>query len=174
MVEIREYLRYFIDQLHGNYEKALADLTADEWRHRPGPETNHIGFTAWHWVRTEDNVVNFVLQRKNTVWLDQGLDQNWQLPKAAQGTGMPREEAHAMTVPPPAEFLPYARAVWQSTAPYYAALTPDELDRVVRVMPFGEIPVLQALGQILIAHGNQHLGEIWLTRELQGKSGQGF
>jgi len=37
-----------------------------------------------------------------------------------------------------------------------------------------EIPVLQALGQTIIAHGNQHLGEIWLTRELQGLKGIGF
>ena len=41
------------------------------------------------------------------------------------------------------------------------------------MQPFGEIPVLQVLGQTLIAHGNQHLGEIWLTRELQGLAGIG-
>ncbi|HEY7295981.1 MAG TPA: DinB family protein [Dehalococcoidia bacterium] len=90
-MEIRDYLRHFIDQLHENYGKALEDLSPDQWRYRPGPETNHIAFTAWHWVRTEDNVVNFVLQRKSTVWLDMGLDQKWQLPKAAQGTGMPHD-----------------------------------------------------------------------------------
>ncbi|HEY7295980.1 MAG TPA: hypothetical protein VH916_13120 [Dehalococcoidia bacterium] len=77
-------------------------------------------------------------------------------------------------MPPPAEFLPYARAVWESTAPYYDRLTTEEMNRVVRIMPFGEIPVLQAIGQIVIAHGNQHLGEIWLTRELQGLTGQGL
>jgi len=173
-VEIRDYLRHFIDQLHENYAKALEDLSLEQWQRRLGPTTNHIGFTAWHWIRTEDNVVNFVLQRKNTVWLEQGLDQQWHLPKAAQGTGMEPDEAHAMTVPPPAEFLPYARAVWESTAPYYAGLTADEMNRIVKVMPFGEIPILQAIGQTVIAHGNQHLGEIWLTRELQETTGQGM
>ncbi len=173
-MDLRSVLIHFIDQLHDNAAKALEDLSPEEWRYRPGDDTNHIGFTAWHWVRTEDNVVNFILQRKNTVWLELGLDQKWQLPKAAQGTGMPHDEAHGLVVPPPDEFLPYARAVWQSTAPYYAGLTAEEFARVVRVMPFGEIPVAQAITQTVLVHGNQHLGEIWLTRELLGKTGQGM
>jgi len=172
-MEIQSYLHHFISALHRDYRRALADLTDAQFYFRPNATTNHIAFTAWHWVRTEDNIVNFVLQRRNTIWLEGGLDQAWTLPKAAQGTGMPAEEAHAMRVPSVAAFLAYAEQVWSTTATYLDEVTLADLDRVLLVRPFGEIPALQALGQTLIAHGNQHLGELWLTRELQGLTGIG-
>ena len=115
-----------------------------------------------------------MLQRQQTVWLAHQLDERWGLPRITQGTGMPAEEAYALRLPSLGDFLDYARKVWASTDRYLDALTMEELSRIIKVNPFGEIPVLQALGQILIAHGNQHLGEIWLTRELQGLKGVGF
>ena len=173
-METVAYLQHFIGALHDEYAKALGDLTTEQLHYRPSATTNHIAFTAWHWVRTEDNIVNFVLQRASTVWLAEGLDQKWALPRVAQGTGMAQTDAYALTVPSAAEFMDYAQKVWASTAPYIAALTSNEWSRIVKVQPFGEIPVLQVLGQTLIAHGNQHLGEVWLTRELQGLTGIGF
>ena len=119
-------------------------------------------------------MVNFVLQRRPTVWLEHGLDTKWDLPKAAQGTGMPREEAYALRMASMGELVAYAREVWGATDRYLEGVTADELSRITRVMPFGEIPVLQALGQTLIAHGNQHMGEMWLIRELQGLPGIGM
>lgn len=172
-MEIRDYLKHFIGALHRSYERALSDLSEEQFYYRPSAHTNHIAFTAWHWVRTEDNIVQFVLQRQQTVWLANGLDERWGLPRTAQGTGMPPEEAYALRLPSVGDFLDYARKVWASTDRYLDSLTAEELSRVTRVNPFGEIPVLQALGQTLIAHGNQHLGEIWLTRELQGLRGIG-
>jgi len=173
-VEIQAYLQHFIGTLHRDYRRALADLTEEQFCFRPTTNTNHIAFTAWHWVRTEDNVIQFVLQRQPTVWVERGLDTAWALPKAAQGTGMPAEEAYAMRLPSAQEFLAYAEGVWASTDRYLATVTDEELARVTKVNPFGEIPVLQAIGQTLIAHGNQHLGEIWLTREIRGLRGIGM
>lgn len=173
-MDVQAYLKHFIGNLHRDYQRALADLSDDELYYRPGAQTNHIAFTAWHYVRTEDNVVNFVLQRRTTVWLEQGLDERWGLPRIAQGTGMPREDAYALRLPSVGAFLDYAGAVWASTDAYLETVTPAELSRITKILPFGEIPVLQALGQTLIAHGNQHLGEIWQTRELQGRVGVGF
>jgi hypothetical protein len=169
-----EYLTHFIHAAHRGYEDAISDLTPAQFAHRPSDTTNHIAFTAWHWVRTEDNIVQFVLQRQSTVWIDEGLDTAWNLPRVAQGTGMAPIEAYNMPIPTTSAFLEYAHKVWAKTDDFLSRVTQDELDRVTKVMPFGEIPVFQVLGQTLIAHGNQHLGEIWLTRELQGLKGIGF
>lgn len=169
-----EYLKHFTGVLHREYEKAIEGLTAGQFAYRPTESTNHIAFTAWHWVRTEDNIVQFVLHRQPTVWVEEGLDVAWGLPRVAQGTGMDPVEAHNMPVPAVADFLDYARKVWRKTDAYIGQLNQAELDRVTKVQPFGEIPVFQVLGQTLIAHGNQHLGEIWLTKELQGLRGIGF
>jgi hypothetical protein len=82
---------------------------------------------------------------------------------------MPVAEAQAMRLPSPSAFLDFSRKVWARTDTYLERLDDDDMERVVRVMPFGEIPVFQALGQTIITHGNQHLGEIWLNLEIQKK-----
>ena len=173
-MDTREFLKYFTGVLHGGYDGALSDLSEEQFYFRPSDRTNHIAFTAWHWVRTEDNIVQFALQRQQTVWLADGLDERWGLPRIAQGTGMSPEEAGAMRLPSVSAFLDYARKVWASTDRYMESITTEELSRITKVSPFGEIPVAQAMGQTIIAHGNQHLGEIWLVRELQGLKGLGF
>ena len=170
-MRIQDYLQHFSGDLHNDYEALLSDLKDEQAYFLPTPGGNHIAFTIWHWVRTEDNVVQFVLQRQPTVWVDKGLDTAWNLHKAAQGTGMPVAEAQALRIPSPAAMLDYAKSVWASTDRYLANVSDDELARVVKMNPFGELPVLQALGRTLIAHGNQHLGEIWVIRELQGMPG---
>jgi hypothetical protein len=173
-MDLKTYLYHYTDLLHENWEKALADLSDEQFHYRPSANTNHIAFTAWHWVRTEDNIVQFVLQRKPTVWLDMGLNEKWGLPKNAQGTGMAPDEAYAMHLVSPAEFLDYAKAVWARTRPWIDAVSDEELTSVTKVMPFGEIPVWQAFGQPVVTHGNQHLGEVWLIREMQGLTGVGM
>lgn len=173
-MEIQTYLKHFIGALHRDYGHALRDLSDEQFYFRPSAKTNHIAFTAWHWVRTEDNIVQFVLQREPTVWMANGLDTAWGLPKAAQGTGMPPEDAYAMRVPSVSAFMDYADKVWAATDRFLDTVTTENLSRIVKVNPFGEIPALQVLGQTLIAHGNQHLGEIWLTREIQGLKGIGM
>ena len=172
-MDMKDYLKHFSGALHREYEHALDDLSEEQAHFRPSANTNHIAFTAWHIVRTEDNVVQFVLHRQQTVWLAGQLDERWGLPRVAQGTGMKPEEAYALRLPSVEDFLGYARNVWSGTDRYFDTITAEELSRIVKINPFGEIPVLQALGQTLIAHGNQHLGEIWLTRELQGLKGIG-
>ena len=170
-MDTREYLKHFVALLHEQWEQALGDLSEEQLYFRPGDRANHIAFTAWHWVRTEDNVVQFALQRRQTVWVANQLDEQWGLPRVAQGTGMPPQEAHALRLPSVAAFLEYARQVWSSTDRYLDDADVEELSRIVKVNPFGEIAAAQALGQTVVEHGNQHLGEIWLIRELQELKG---
>lgn len=168
-MDTKAFLQHFIGQLHREWENTLKDLTAEQLAFVPSPSANHIAFSAWHFVRSEDNVIQFVLQRQNTVWLDEGLDAAWGLPRNAQGTGMPVEEAHALKVPSPGELLDFTRKVFARTEAYLAKVDDEELQRIVKVNPWGEIPVLQAIGQTIFQHGNQHLGEIWLNLEIQKK-----
>jgi hypothetical protein len=80
------------------------------------------------------------------------------------------EEAHALRVPSLDAFLDYSREVWARTDEYLARVTDGDLQHLVKVPPMGEIPVMQLLGQAVIAHGRQHLGHIDLTRAFQGLS----
>ena len=51
----------------------MADLTPEQLHAVPGghPKANTIAFEIWHLVRTEDNVVRFVIQnRRPTIWAE--------------------------------------------------------------------------------------------------------
>ncbi|HEY8836126.1 MAG TPA: hypothetical protein VIO16_00280 [Dehalococcoidia bacterium] len=53
----------------------MEDLTPAQWHTVPGGSgrANTIGFELWHYVRTEDNIVRFILQnRRPTVWMEGG------------------------------------------------------------------------------------------------------
>src|SRR3990172_12889316 len=105
MATIAEFLRQAFRGQHGMIDAGVRDLTPDElhWV-PPGTKANHIGFTLWHYVRTEENVVQFTLQdRKPTIWIAGGYHERWGLDRIAQGTGMPTEEAHALRLPAIAE-----------------------------------------------------------------------
>lgn len=167
-----ELLGSHLKRLHEDLETAVRDLTPEQLHWRPSDGCNHIAFSLWHYVRTEDNLIRFVLQdRRTTVWLEQGWNERFGLDRVAQGTGMGQEDAIAVRLPPAAEFSPYMRAVWQSTEEYLGSITDNDLQRVFTVRPFGERPAVQVLAENLLTHGFSHLGEIWVLRGLQGLKG---
>lgn len=172
---LNEYLAHFVGELNRRYAEALEELSAEQLYFRINDETNHIGFIAWHWLRTQDNILNFICQeRKPTVWLRQDLNAKWGLPKAAQGTGMERREAHALEVPDAAALVDYARAVNADVQPYLQGVTGEDLERMLKVNPWGERPTLQHIGQTVIAHGSAHLGQIHMLRAAQTLPGEAF
>ena len=64
--------------------------------------------------------------------------------------------------------------MWREFEAYLAAVTDGgaELsERVVTVKPLGDMPALQAVGQVCISHNFIHLGELALLRGAMGKRG---
>jgi len=170
MTTLAEFLRQAMRNQHNMLDQAVGGLTREQlhWI-PPNSGANHIAFTIWHYVRTEDNIVQFILQdRKPTIWVEGGYHERWGLERVAQGTGMPTEAAHAMRLPPIEEWMAYQQAVWQATDAYLSSLDDGALERTVRIVPFGEIPARQALGLVCLTHGHGHLGEICVLRVLQG------
>lgn len=169
-MKLAEFLRGAVRNEHNMLDQAVKDLTLEQLHFvPPGTTANHIGFTLWHYVRTEDNVVQFILQeRKPTMWVAGGYHETWGLEKVAQGTGMSLEQAQSMRLPPIDQWMEYQRSVWQATDDYLSAVDDASLERTVKVMPFGEIPAHRALSMPVLTHGHGHLGEICVLRVLQG------
>jgi hypothetical protein len=167
---LTEFLRANIRNEHNMLDQAMKDLTPEQMHFvPPGTKANHIGFTIWHYVRTEDNIVQFILQdRKPTMWVAGNYFEKWGLEKVAQGTGMTLEQANEMRLPPIEQWMEYQSSVWKATDDYLGSLDDASLDRTVKVMPFGEIPAHRALSMPLLTHGHGHLGEICVLRVLQG------
>ena len=135
-----------VQRLHEALEIATTELTPGQLHWRPPPGGNHLAFTLWHYVRTEDNIVRYLPQDgKPTVWLEGGWNERFGLDPALQGSGMTVEEAAAISIPSIEEFRPYIRAVWKSTDEYLTSITDADLERVFTFIPVGERSAIQVL-----------------------------
>src|SRR5438552_2235237 len=127
-----ESLSTDLRRLHDVLDKSLDGLTTDQLHTVPAghPKANTIAWNLWHYARTEDNVVRFVLQdRRPTVWVEGGYPERLGLHPAAQGTGMSTEEAHALRIRDVPLFAGYMKKVWASTEEYVQTLSAAEIGR---------------------------------------------
>jgi len=141
---------------------------------KPGDMTGDNVKDVWHVVRTADNIIHFVFEREQPVWLQQRFDERWNLPRVIQGTGQPSEDAFALRFPEPEEFKRYIRAVAAAAPPRIASMSEAYLAEPVTIKPWGEVRRSEAIGWGLIAHGNGHLGRVGLARTLWGLPGLPF
>ena len=136
--------------------------------------TNSIGWDVWHVVRTVDNIIHFVFERDQPVWLAEGFDVRWGLPRVDQGTGQDPNDAYSLAFPGPEEFRTYIEAVSAAVVPRIAAMSQEYLSTVQYIRPWGDVPRMEAIGHGLIGHGNGHLGRVSLARTLVGLPGLPF
>jgi hypothetical protein len=171
MMTAVEFVHIELKRLHTMLDGTLAGITPGQLHAVPADhaKANTIAWGLFHCVRTEDNVVRFVLQdRRPTVWTEGGYAGRLALPPVAQGTGMTVEDAQALRIKDLDLFREYMRKVWASTEELCATATPQFFDKVVTVKPVGEMPAIRALGQIVVSHGMMHVGQMELVRTLVG------
>jgi len=166
-----EFIRSSLRQQHGMLNDAIGDLTDEQLHWRANDKGLPASFILWHYVRTEDNIIQFVLQRKPTIWLEGGYPEKFGLPANAQGTGMSQEDAKNLRIEPKDAFYDYMQAVWKATDDYLATTDDAALQAMTTVKPLGEMPVQNAIGNMCLTHGFTHLGEIAHLRGLMGLKG---
>lgn len=169
-----DFIRASLRQMHSQYDDSIGDLTDEQLHWRANEKGLPVSFVLWHYVRTEDNIINFVLQRKPTVWTEGGWDEKFGLHKSAQGTGMSHEDAQNLRLSSKGDWLAYQRGVWQATEEYLLSLDDEALMAPITVKPLGEMPVQNALGNMCLTHGFTHLGEIQHLRGLMGLKGMAW
>jgi hypothetical protein len=166
-----EFVRAELKRLHAMLDRTAAGITEEQLHAVPGghPRVNTVAWGLFHCVRTEDNVVRFVLQdRRAPVWAEGGYAARLGLPPVAQGTGMSAEDAQALRIADMGLFREYMQEVWASTEELFETAPPGFFDRVVTVKPLGEMTTLRALGQVCLGHGLMHAGQMELARTLVG------
>jgi len=176
MLTAAEFIQTQLRRLHAGLEKSMADLTVEQLHAVPAghPKANTIAWGLWHYARTEDNIVRWVIQdRRKPIWIDGGFAERLGLPATAQGTGMTSAEAQALRIKDIPLFQEYMRQVWAGTDELLAGATPALFEKMVTVKPLGDMSVIQCLGQVGLIHGMTHLGEIELARTLVGAGGAG-
>jgi hypothetical protein len=171
MITAAEFIHGGLKQLHDNLDKQLDNITSEQLHAIPAgnPKANTIAWGLWHYARTEDNVVQYILQNKKPlIWVEGGYAARTGLPETAQGTGMPAAEAQALRIKDVGAFKEYMGKVWASTDALIAKNDQALLDRMVTIRPVGEMHAMRALGQVCLTHGMIHFGEIELARTLVG------
>lgn len=167
-MDVRDIIIDGVDQLHEWMDEALAPMTKDQLNWLPDGKTTSAGFSAWHVMRTQDNVINFVLQGKRPIWIEQGYLEKFGLPKVAQGTGMSLEEARAISINDPALLREYHDVVHESCIAFIKDFPLDQLEELQQIKPMGEMTKARILRQVIMTHGFMHLGEINLIRGMMG------
>src|SRR2546422_3046857 len=143
MMTALEFIGSDLKRMHAMLNNAIADLSPAQLHTVPGghPKANTIAWGLWHYARTEDNVVRFVLQnRRPTVWAEGGYAERLGLPPVAQGTGMSTAEAQALRIKDVDLFREYMQRAWASTEELWATAEPAFFEKNVTVKPLGEMP----------------------------------
>src|SRR5829696_9656248 len=104
-VSLLDYWHIMEPYLDRHLHRALDDLTDEQWHAIPTGAGNSIAFIAWHYMRTEDNIIHWIIQERTpTVWMQGGWSERLGLPRVSQGTGMPFAEAQALRIADTAGF----------------------------------------------------------------------
>jgi DinB superfamily len=165
-------LRTSLHSMHALLDKAVDGMTAEQFNFRPQEGGVSAFFSLWHYVRTEDNIVNYVAQARPTVWLDGAYDELFGLPRTSQGTGMTEEQANAVQIHDVSKWIEYQQRVWDATEAYLASMSPAEFElRKVTIKPLGEMSLWDGIYGVCLSHGYRHVGEIEYVRGVQGLGG---
>lgn len=166
------FIRGQMTAMHSLYDKVVADLTDAQLHHQAAPGAPPMAFSLWHYVRTEDNIIRFVVQHRPTVWIEGGWPERLGLDPRSQGTGMTDEQAASLRINSLPDWRRYMAGVWAATDEYLAGLSGDGIEQQrVTIKPVGEMSLLNALGGMVLTHGYRHLGEIEYARGLVGLKG---
>lgn len=157
--------------MHSLYDRVTSDLSDDQLNSVPAGGKQNIAFSLWHYVRTEDNAIQFVIQRKPTVWMDGDWPEKFQLDSKSQGTGFTDVEARGFRLSSIAAFRRYMADVFGRTDAFVAALTPEQSARQITIRPLGDMSILQAISGLCMTHGYRHLGEIEFAKGLVAAKG---
>ena len=173
-VPAAELLAKFTDRALRWTAQSMQDLSQDEVHFRTHEGQNCIGFEAWHIARTADNLIHFAFEREKPVWLLKNLHETWGLPKVDQGTGTEYGEVSTWVFPSGADIAQYTNDVADAIVPRIADMSDEYLRSITRIVPQGELAKWEIIGQVIINHSNNHLGQINVGRSMQGKEGLGF
>ena len=166
-----DFFRSSLKSFHNSFRDAVKELTDEQLHFRPLGKGNSIAFALWHTVRTEDMVVNFLLQKKPPVWNAEGWDKKFGMDPRAQGTGMTDEQAASIRIPNLQDFLKYVDNVFQASEAYLESVKEADLEPVQEYQYLGKRSGYQVIGGVVFGHGSEHLGEIRYVKGLQGLKG---
>ena len=165
------YFRSALKEMHKSYFDAVKDLTDEQLHFRPLDKGHHIAFALWHLVRTEDMVINFLVQKKNPIWNAEGWDKKLEMDPRAQGTGMTEQQAAEVRINNLQDFIGYIQSTFNASESWLETLKEVDLEQIQDLPVLGKRSLYEVIGGTTLVHSAEHLGEIWYIKGLQGLKG---
>ncbi|MBA3030350.1 MAG: DinB family protein [Desulfobacteraceae bacterium] len=161
-----EILQKRLKTMHSGIVNSVKDLSDTQLHFNPMGKGNSIAFLFWHYVRTEDLVMNMIIRKQKPVWNEKGWDVKLKMDPKSQGSGMTDEAARAVRIENLSDFLTYTGEVFSQSEQYVATLTDAELETEMD-SPMGKRSLLDLISGINVDHGTGHIGEIEYIKGLQ-------
>ena len=158
LFNLSSFSSQFIKELIDKFIELINLTSEDEFHRIPPGSVNHIAFVSWHVMRTIDNVIFFAFDREKPIWLQNEYNQKLNLPKIDQGTNYSDEQASSLVINK-SIFIDYCNDLNEAVNKKLSAADETYFCETVKVVPWGALSRLEAIGKMMISHGNEHLGE---------------
>jgi uncharacterized damage-inducible protein DinB len=165
-MELQRYIGIELSGLKMALDRVLKGLTQAEVAWRPASGCNAIGLILFHMARTEDSLMQGLLQKKPLIWHSETWYETLGLAKDEEGSHYSADQVNAFPVPELAKIMAYADAVRARTKEKLRSMPVEAFDEKVNFPNFGEMPV-GALFAFMIGHAAEHIGEISYLRGMQ-------
>lgn len=154
-------------RLESELDLALNGLSPEDLTFQPGPDSNSIGWLAWHSTRSQDRM-NADLFGEDQLWVSQKWHARFNRAPDQKDTGVghTREQAAAFRAPDARTLLDYYHAVAARTRDYInTGLTDADLQREVHSPTLGRTATVEArmIGAI---YNFAHIGQAGYVRGL--------
>jgi len=149
-------------------EKTLDGLTLDDLNQQPHPDSNSIGWLAWHLTRTQDRAIADLIGEEQ-LWVKDGWHARFKRASDPKDTGFGHtsQDVAAFKSPDVQTVLGYHHAVLDRSKHYISNLSESDLDQEL------DHPRYPTVGERLvgvISDNLQHAGQVaYLRGLLKGK-----
>jgi len=165
-LDFKEIIRMCLDEYMEELRKALDDLTNEELRFQPAPESHHIDWTVWHMARVEDDWVTRFAQRKDTIWQTDGWHTKFGFPERDSGFGYTAEQVRDLPKFDLDQMLAYYDAVRVEALRLLDSMTPEGLDECPHPERRPGYTVGKMFSHVIIEEA-QHVGQVAYIRGIQ-------
>lgn len=171
--DVNAFAIAFFESAHRTVLQAINGLTEEQLYQQPSPDTNSIGWLAWHLSRWKDQFAARAANEQQ-VWVTQGWPEKLGVEPERTGQGDTLDQVAAFR-PPREALIGYIEAAQQSTIERIAALLPERLQEEASYAEGREPqPVWRSLVGTVSDTG-QHSGQIAYLRGLiTGYGWRGF
>ncbi|MBE0481131.1 MAG: DinB family protein [Dehalococcoidia bacterium] len=148
-------------------DEALNGLDRDDLDRLPGPESNSMGWLAWHLSRIQDAEIAS-LMGEDQLWTSDGWHARFNRPLDPEdtGTGHTPEQVSAFRSPGIEALLDYHRAVLDRSRSYIASLSTSDLRRELDEPWYHPRPTVGVRVISVASDCLQHVGQVAYARGL--------